>query len=79
MILGKIGPSMEGLQVRGEEHRHGPTAPPGDHLHRLHVDAVQVGTFLAVDLDADEVFVHELGHVDVLEDLVFHHVTPVAG
>ena len=45
----------------------------------LHVDAVQVGAFFAVDLDVDEVLVHEGGDGFVLEGLVRHDVAPVAG
>src|SRR5207249_3562608 len=38
----------------------------------------EVGTLLAVDLDAHEALVHQRGRGLVLERLVFHHVTPVA-
>ncbi len=43
------------------------------------VDLVEVGPFLAVDLDVDEKPVHQLGGRLVLERLVRHHVAPVAG
>jgi hypothetical protein len=46
---------------------------------RLHVDRVEVGALLAVELDADEVLVHELRDPLVLERLALHHVAPVAG
>jgi len=78
MILGEIGPPVKGLEVGRQEYGHGPAAAAGHHLHRFHVDAIQVGPFLAIDLDADEVLVHELGHVDMFEDLVLHHMAPVA-
>src|SRR5436189_267533 len=41
--------------------------------------AHDVRPLLAVDLDADEVLVHQGGRLLVLERLVFHHVAPVAG
>ena len=40
---------------RGQEDGHRPAALAGHRLHRLHVDRVDVGALLAVDLDADEV------------------------
>ena len=45
----------------------------------LHVDGVQVGPLFAVDLDADEVLVHQGGGGLVLEGFVLHDVAPVAG
>jgi len=40
---------------------------PGHHLHRFHVDRVDVRPLLAVDLDRDEVFVEHRRDVVVLE------------
>jgi hypothetical protein len=50
-----------------------------DRLHRLHVDRVDIGALLAVDLDVDEVVVHVGGGLRILEGLTLHHVAPVAG
>ncbi len=61
-----------------EEHGHGPAAAPRHGLDGLHVDGVDVGPFLAVDLDVDEPVVHHRGDGLVLERLVRHHVAPVA-
>ena len=47
--------------------------------HRVHVDRVDVGPLLAIDLDVHEVLVHERRRLGVLERLVLHHVAPVAG
>ena len=58
---------------------HGPAASPGQRLDGVHVDGVDVGTFLAIDLDVDEPLVHDGGHVVILEALVGHDVAPVAG
>ena len=52
---------------------------PGQRDDRVHVDRVEVGPLLAVDLDADEVLVHQRRRRGVLERLVLHHVAPVAG
>jgi hypothetical protein len=61
-----------------EEHGHRPTAAAGHGLHGLHVDGVDVGPLLAVDLHVHEALVHDRRHRVVLERLVRHHVTPVA-
>ncbi len=76
---GEVGAPEEGAPVGGQEHRHRPTALAGDGLHRIHVDGVDVGALLAVDLDVDEQLVHQLGGRLVLEGLVGHDVAPVTG
>src|SRR5438132_566247 len=45
----------------------------------VHVDRVQIGPLLPVDLHVHEALVHQLGGRLVLERLVLHHVAPVAG
>ena len=75
----EIGAPEEGLAVRRQEERHGPAALAGEGLHGGHVDAVDVGTLLAVDLDVDEVLVHDVGGLARLEGFVGHDVAPVAG
>ena len=76
--LGKVGAAVERAAVGREPHRHRPTAAAGERLHGLHVDRVDVGPLLAVDLHVHEEPVHDLGDGRVLERLVRHHVTPVA-
>ena len=44
-----------------------------------HVDRVDVGALFAVDLDRDEVLVHQGCYASVLERLALHDVAPVAG
>ncbi len=75
----EVGPAEERPPVGGQEHRHRPPAPPALRLDRLHVDGVDVGTFLPVHLDVHEQVVHHLGDADVLEAFVGHDVAPVAG
>jgi hypothetical protein len=80
MRIGRpVGAGEERLERGGEEHAHRPPRPAGEELHRLHVDRVDVGAFLAVDLDRDEMGVEEGGDACVLEALVGHHMAPVAG
>ena len=75
--LGKIGATVERLARRREKHRHRPTAAPGEGLHGVHIDRIDVGTLLAVDLDIDEETVHLGRDLKILEALVSHHVAPM--
>ena len=70
---------VERRLVGGEEHVQRPAAVSGHRLHRVHVDRVDVGPLLTVDLHAHEALVHERRGALVLEGLVLHHVAPMAG
>ena len=79
-VLGReVRAAEEGAQVGGQEDAHRPATGAGHRLHGCHVDVVEVGTLLAVDLDAHELGVHACRDLGVLERLVRHHVAPVAG
>ena len=75
----KIGAAPVGLHVGSEEHGERPAALFPHQLQRLLVDRIDVGPFLAVDLDADEALVHHVRGGLVLETLVGHDVAPVTG
>ena len=75
----EVGAAVERSSLVVEEDGHRPPAAPGQRLDGLHVDRIDVGTLLAVDLDVDEAFVHDPRRVVVLEGFVGHHVAPVAG
>ena len=79
MVAGKVGAAEEGLALGGEEDRHRPAAVSRRRRDRRHVDRVDVGTLLTVDLDGDETLVECGGDRLVLERLMRHHVAPVAG
>ena len=76
--LREVGAAVERLAGRSHEHGHRPTAAAGHRLHRVHVDRVDVGSFLAIDLHVDEQLVHSRGDIDVLKAVVRHHVAPMA-
>ena len=50
----EVGAAEERPPVRGQEDAHRPSARAGHGLHRLHIDGVDVGPLLAVDLDGHE-------------------------
>ena len=75
----EVGAGVEGPALVVEEDGHRPAAVPGQADGGLHVDRVDVGPLLAVDLDADEALVHQCRDRLVLERLVRHDVAPVAG
>ncbi|MPM56229.1 hypothetical protein SDC9_103031 [bioreactor metagenome] len=77
-ILLKIRAREKRHAVRVHEYARWPTAVAGERLAGAHIDAVDVGALLAVDLDGDIIAVEQLGHVVVLKALVRHHVAPVA-
>ena len=78
LLLRPVGACVEGTALGVEEHGHRPAAPPGQGGDGIHVDGVDVGPFLAVDLHAHEPAVHEVRRLRVLEGFVRHDVAPVA-
>ncbi|MDT4866939.1 hypothetical protein FQZ97_1018270 [compost metagenome] len=79
-VLGReVGAGEEGFALRSEKHRQRPATALAEHLQRALIEFVEVGALLAVDLDVDEVLVHQVGDVRVGERLVGHHMAPVAG
>ena len=75
----EIGAAPERARLAVEEHGERPAALLAEGVQRAHVDGVDVGALLAVDLDVHEQLVHDRGDVGVLEALVGHDVAPVAG
>ena len=55
---GKYVPPKNGARSGVRKTRHRPAAGAGHRLHGGHVDVVEVGALLAVDLDRHEVLVH---------------------
>jgi hypothetical protein len=77
--LREVGTAEEGFALRREEHRERPTArAPRQQLMGGLVNLVDVGSLFPVDLDVDEVTVHQRGGVAVFEAFVRHHMAPVA-
>ena len=75
----EVRPAEERLAFGREEDGHRPAAAAGEPDDGVHVNSVDVRTLLAVDLDRDEVLVHQRRGRLVLERLVLHHMAPVTG
>ncbi len=75
----EIGPGIERLSLRRQEDGHRPPALTRHRDGRLHVERVDIRTLLPIDLDIDEVVVHQGSGCRALERLVRHHVAPVTG
>ena len=76
---GEVCTSKNRLAVRQKKDRKRPAAATRHYLDGAHIDLVEVRTLLAIDLDIDEVFVHDLRDRRVFERLVLHDVAPVTG
>ncbi len=75
----EVGAGVEGAAIGRAEHRHGPAAGSGEGLGGGHVERIEVGSFLAVDLDRNEPAGEVGGRLLVFETFVGHDVAPVAG
>ena len=75
----KVGAAEEGLQLRCQPDTHRPSSASRESLNVRHVESVDIGSLLAVDLHVDEMFVHQAGNLGILKGLMGHHVAPVAG
>ena len=75
----KIGAAVKRLAVRRQKHCHRPATAAREQLHRVHINLVQIGTFLTVDLNADEQVIHQGRDLFVLKRLTLHYMAPVTG
>ena len=75
----EIAAGVERLQVGRQEHVVGPaTRTARDELRREHVDRVEIGPLLAVDLDVHEPLVHQLRDLGIREQRALRDMAPVA-
>ena len=75
----KIGSADKRLQVRRQPDAHRPAATAGGRLHKSHVNAIDIGAFLAIDFDVHKLAIHDRGHLFAFEGFMRHDVAPVAG
>ena len=73
----KIGSAEERPLVRRQKNVHRPAAAARRELDEIHIDLVDVRPLFHIDLDVDEILVHDRGRRLVLERLVLHHMAPV--
>ncbi len=74
----EVRPAIERPAIGGEEDRHRPASRAVHGLDGGHVNLVDVGAFLAVDLDRHVTGVEQFGDRRVHEALALHDVAPVA-
>ncbi len=79
LLAWEIGSGVKGFAVGCEPDAHRPAAVAGKRLRVGHVNLIDVGTLLAVHLDADVTCIERGGHVLVFEGFMFHDMAPVAG
>ncbi|MNI90501.1 hypothetical protein D3C73_1480290 [compost metagenome] len=48
-------------------------------MNGVHVNLVDIGTFLTIDLYAHKMPVHYFGYFVVFETFAFHYMAPMAG
>ena len=75
----EVGAAEEGTSVGEAEAVERPAAMAVNHLYGVHHELVDFRAFLAVDLDADEVLIHQLRDIGLLERFPGHDMAPVAG
>src|SRR5690606_495961 len=56
-----------------------PAALPFHKLNSRHVNLIDIGPLLSVDLNTDKMFIHHRGDLLIFEAFTFHDMTPVAG
>ncbi len=67
VFRGKVGGTDHRFQVGREPNIHRPAPASRGGLDEGHVDTVHIGAFLAVDLHADKLLIHDRGDLLVLE------------
>src|SRR6185437_14018034 len=73
----EIGAPIKGAGIGGQKDIERPAAAARDRLHRIHVNMIQIGTLLPVDLDVDEMLVHVPGSLRVFETFPLHDMAPM--
>ncbi len=78
IVAGKIGASEEGAAIGREHGSERPSTLPAYGGDGGLVAAVDIGTFVAVDFDGNEMLIDYTGQACILIGLAVHDVAPVA-
>ena len=74
-----IRAAKERLGLGRQKHGQRPaTAASANGQQGVHIDLIDIRSLLAVDFDAEEMFVEEASDFGVQEGFAFHHMAPVA-
>ena len=80
ILRGEICAGKEWFLIRSEKYRHRPTALIAiERQGGLHVNLVKIRPFFPIDLDADEMLIHQLGDGFIFKRFSLHHMAPVTG
>ena len=77
--LGKISAAPEWFASRRQEHGQGPAAAFAESVQGRHINMIDIGALLPIDLDVHEKLVHRGRRCFVLETFMRHHMAPMAG
>ena len=77
--LGKISAAPERLASWRQEHGQRPAAAFAKGVQSCHINMIDIGALLAIDLDVHEKLVHQGRGRFVLKTFVRHHMAPMAG
>ena len=75
--LRKICAAVKRFCLRRKKYGHWPATATSHGLNGVHVNGVDVRSFLAVNFDIDKQLVHERSGFDIFETFVGHYVAPV--
>ena len=71
--------TKERLAIRDQKTRDWPTTIPGFKDQRIEISTIDIGPTFAIDLDRNKVAIEKVSDSTMIEALLFHHMTPVAG
>ena len=77
--LGKISAAPERFASWRQEHGQGPAAAFAKSVQSRHINMIDIGALLAIDLDVHEKLVHHGRGRFVLKTFMRHHMAPMAG
>ena len=79
LFRSEVGAAEKWFAFGGEQHIERPAGAAGGGFDVRDVQAVDVGTFLAVDFDRNKILIQDGGNVGIGIRLLLHDVTPMTG
>ena len=79
LLFWEVGSRINRLPVGKTNGVQGPTPAACHQLTCIHINHVDVGSFLPIHLNTNQMVIHNFGGFEVFKTLVLHHMTPMAG